>query len=107
MGIVDEDSIVLARRGDDLYPALDALRGAQGVRNFSKRNVQCQRGGNDAEGVIDAENAGCGNQMGWDTVDSNIFTKAAIRLFSTCRGKTTETRSRPVWERLGIIICGA
>ena len=58
MGIVDEDSIVLARRGDDLYPALDALRGAQGVRNFSKRSVQCQRGGNDAEGVIDAENAG-------------------------------------------------
>ena len=58
MGIVDEDSIVLARRGDDLYPALDALRGAQGVRNFSKRNVQRQRSGDDTERVIDAENAG-------------------------------------------------
>ena len=58
MGIVDKDSIVLARRGDDLYPALDALRGAQGVRNFSKRNVQRQRSGDDTERVIDAENAG-------------------------------------------------
>ena len=58
MGIVDKDSIVLARRGDDLYPALDALRGAQGVCNFLERNIQRQRSGDDTERVIDAENAG-------------------------------------------------
>ena len=58
MGVVDEDGIVLSRRGDDLYPALDALRGPQSVGDGGQRDLQRERRADDAEGVINAEDAG-------------------------------------------------